>query len=383
MPAGAPIRVVLADDSGFMRALVGRALEDAGFDVVGRARDGAEALTLCAEHRPDVLTLDMAMPGLGGLDVLARIGRDGVPALPVVVVSAFSPADGARAVDALTAGAFDLVLKPGGSTPLTEFADELAAKVRAAAASGSRSGRPTARRAVRAAARPRDHGPSRAPSTPTTTRPSGTDRPTAVDRPASHRGDGPLLVVASSTGGPRALATLIPALPARIGRGAVVVQHMPPGFTSSLAERLDRASRPEVREAADGDRLDPGRVLIAPGGRHLRFDRDDVARLADDAPIGGLRPRADLTIADLARRHRSDLLLVVLTGMGRDGAEGAAEVRRHGGTVWSEAEETCAVYGMPRAVAEAGLSDRVLPIDELATAVAAAVERPALIGARR
>ncbi|MGE4426884.1 MAG: chemotaxis-specific protein-glutamate methyltransferase CheB [Solirubrobacteraceae bacterium] len=355
MTAGRAIRVVLADDSGFMRALVGRALEDAGFDVVGRACDGAEALALCAEHRPDVLTLDMAMPGLGGLDVLARIGRDGVPALPVVVVSAFSPADGARAVDALTAGAFDLVLKPGGTTPLTAFANELADKVRAAATSAPAAGRVASTR----------------------------HRPTEIPTPTATSADGPLLVVASSTGGPRALATLLPALPARIGRGAVVVQHMPPGFTRSLAERLDRACAAGVREAGDGDRVDPGHVLIAPGGHHLRFDGDGVARLADDDPIGGLRPRADVTIADLARRHGADLLLVVLTGMGRDGAEGAAEVRRHGGTVWSEAEESCAVYGMPRAVAEAGLSDRVLPIDELAAAVATAVERPAMTGARR
>jgi two-component system chemotaxis response regulator CheB len=145
---------------------------------------------------------------------------------------------------------------------------------------------------------------------------------------------------------------------------------MPEGFTNSLAARLDRESRLTVREAAPGDRLDRGTALIAPGGRHLRIGSDRRSRLSDEPAIGGLRPRADLTIDDVAATWGERTLLVVLTGMGRDGANGARTVREAGGRVLCEAEETCTVYGMPRAVADAGLADAVMPLDELPAAIA-------------
>jgi two-component system chemotaxis response regulator CheB len=178
-------------------------------------------------------------------------------------------------------------------------------------------------------------------------------------------------VIACSTGGPRALAELLPRLPERVGNGILIVQHMPPGFTASLAQRLDKTSRLEVREAAPGDVLEPGVALLAPGGSHLRLDARRVARLSDEEPIGGLRPRADLTIADAAGLDGERTLLVVLTGMGKDGLEGAAEVRRRGGRILAEAESTCTIYGMPRAVVEARLADAVLPLPELADAIVA------------
>jgi two-component system chemotaxis response regulator CheB len=179
------------------------------------------------------------------------------------------------------------------------------------------------------------------------------------------------VVIAASTGGPRALAQLLPALPARLGEGTLIVQHMPAGFTGSLAARLDRMSPMHVREAALGDELEPGTALIAPGGAHLRLDGARQARLTDEAPVGGLRPRADLTIADVAAGWGERTLLVVLTGMGRDGAQGARAVRAAGGRILCEAAESCTVYGMPRAVIEDGLADVVLPLGELAEAIAA------------
>jgi two-component system chemotaxis response regulator CheB len=157
----------------------------------------------------------------------------------------------------------------------------------------------------------------------------------------------------------------------------VIVQHMPAGFTASLAARLDAASPLTVREAGDGAALLPDTALLAAGGHHLRLD-GRRARLTDEAEIGGLRPRADLTIADAAQAYGPRLLLVVLTGMGRDGTAGAEEVRRHGGRVLAEAETTCTVYGMPRAVADAGLADAVLPLDELPGAI---VRETAALGA--
>jgi two-component system, chemotaxis family, protein-glutamate methylesterase/glutaminase len=336
--AAAP-RIVVADDSPFMRTVLGGALTAAGFDVVGTAADGDEALARCRELRPDAMTLDLAMPGLDGIGVLRAMRASDAPELPVIVVSAFSPAHGARAVDALAEGAFDLVPKPAIGEPFYSFTENLAARLRTA----------IVRQAVPAA---NGHA---ATARVANVRPTGARRP---------------VVIATSTGGPRALARLLPELPSPLGEGVVVVQHMPAGFTGSLAARLDRDSALSVREAAPGDGLDPGAALIAPGGSHLRLDAGRSI-LSDDEPIGGLRPRADLTIADVAETWGERTLLVVLTGMGRDGVEGARAVREAGGRVLCEAAETCTVYGMPRAVIEDGLADLVLPLHELAAAIVA------------
>jgi two-component system chemotaxis response regulator CheB len=184
-----------------------------------------------------------------------------------------------------------------------------------------------------------------------------------------------VLVIATSTGGPRALAAVVPTLPSPLGIGTLIVQHMPPGFTASLAARLNRAGRLEVREAAGGESLAPGLALLAPGGHHLRLTASGHTVLSDEEPLGGLRPRADLTIEDAARRYGERVLLVVLTGMGNDGLRGAREVRRRGGRILAEAEETCTVYGMPRTIIEAELADEVLPLDRIGPAIAAELSR--------
>jgi two-component system chemotaxis response regulator CheB len=337
-------RVVVADDSRLMRRMLTDALGRQGFDVVATAADGDEALSACREHRPDALTLDLAMPGLDGLGVLRALREGRAEPVPVVVVSAFSPAHGARAVDALAEGAFDLVAKPAVGEGLDTFTSELGRKVRDAAHSGRVRRRP-------AVARPAPRRPGHV---------------AARSRAGTRR----LVVIACSTGGPRALGELIPRLPSPLGAGTVIVQHMPAGFTASLAGRLDAASALSVREAAAGEAFAPDAAVIAPGGAHLRVDGDRRARLSDAEPLGGLRPRADVTIEDIAKLYGSRTLLVVLTGMGRDGLEGARAVRAAGGRILCEAESTCTVYGMPRAVAEAGLADAVLPLDELAGAIA-------------
>jgi len=182
-----------------------------------------------------------------------------------------------------------------------------------------------------------------------------------------------VVLIAASTGGPRALGELVPRLPAPLGAGTVIVQHLPQGFTAPLARRLDKAARLRVREAGDGDLLDPRVALLAPGGTHLRLSVAGVAALSGAPEVGGLRPRADLTIADAARAYGERVVLVVLTGMGDDGLAGAREVRRLGGRVLVEAEATCTVYGMPRAVADARLAHATLPLGELADAIAAEV----------
>jgi two-component system, chemotaxis family, protein-glutamate methylesterase/glutaminase len=339
-----PIRVVVADDSAFMRRLIADALTERGAQVVGVGRDGDEALQLCAQHRPDVLSLDLAMPGKDGIGVLRELRRIGSP-VAVVVVSAFSPAHGARAVDALAEGAVELVAKPSGSALASGFFRELYDKMCLAAISRHPRVAPIP---VRRASGP---APVRVPR-----------RSFATAR---------VVVIACSTGGPKALASLIPALPATLGSGAVIVQHMPPGFTASLATRLDNASGLTVCEARGGERLTPSTALVAPGGRHLHLREGGLVVLSDEPEVGGLRPRADITIRDAAAVFGERLLLVVLTGMGKDGLEGAREVRRAGGRILVEAESTCTVYGMPRAVAEAGLADTQLPLHELHEAIAA------------
>lgn len=334
------MRVVVADDSRLMRRILADALGRQGFDVVATAADGDEALDACRAHRPDAMTLDLHMPGLDGIGVLRALKQGKAEPVPVVVVSAFSPAHRARAVDALAEGAFELVAKPTFGEPLDSFTSELGRKVGEAAHSG---------RVRRPAAKPIARRPEH--------------RRTAV---AGKK----VVVIACSTGGPKALGELLPKLPSPLGAGTVIVQHMPPGFTASLATRLDSTSPLSVREAAGGETIEPGVALLAPGGAHLRIGLDRHARLSDDAPVGGLRPRADITIEDAASLFGPRMVLVVLTGMGRDGLEGAQAVRRAGGRILVEAESTCTVYGMPRAVAEAGLADEVLPLDELATAIA-------------
>jgi two-component system chemotaxis response regulator CheB len=358
-----PSRILVADDSTFMRRLLTQALRDAGFEVVGEAGDGDEALKLYRELRPDAMTLDLAMPGMDGIGVLRAL-RGERSSLPVVVVSAFSPAHGARAVDALAEGAFDLVAKPAFGEPLETFVSALREKVTAAASSNKPAASVTTLPAPSARA---------AAVTPTNGDTAGARLRARRTASPSVAGSKKVVLIATSTGGPRALAELIPNLPSPLGAGGMIVQHMPAGFTASLAQRLDRSSKLNVVEAGGGEALRPDTLILAPGGSHLRLADNGSARLTDEAAIGGLRPRADLTIADAAKLFGDRLLLVVMTGMGKDGLEGAKEVRARGGRILAEAESTCTVYGMPRAIVEAQLADEVVPLHQLADAIRAEV----------
>lgn len=353
MTTTTPARVVVVDDSALMRNIVTRSLTRAGVEVVGSARDGDEALALCERERPDAMTLDLTMPGLDGLGVLRALRARADSNIPVVVVSAFSAAHGARAVDALAEGAFDLVSKPTATESLETFIENLGAKVKLAVAS-RRTRRPAHNRLTLTPTRPApaEHGARFTPR-----------RSLTATRSAK------LVLIATSTGGPRALASLVPKLPAPLGVGTLIVQHMPAGFTGSLATRLDASSALNVREATGGEKLDAGTALLAPGGRHLRLACDGRTTLTDEPAVGGLRPRADLLIEDAARVYGERMLLVVLTGMGNDGLRGAREVHRRGGRILVESEDSCTVYGMPRAIVDAGLADDVLDLGRLADAI--------------
>ena len=365
-------RVVVVDDSALMRNIVTRSLTRAGVEVVGSARDGDEALAVCERERPDAMTLDLTMPGLDGLGVLRALRERTDTNIRVVVVSAFSEAHGARAVDALAEGAFDLVSKPTANEGLDAFIENLGAKVKAAAASRPKP-RPSPpvftlapRRLLAEAGNESGNGNGNGNGNGTGSGAGAVmPRSAAVGRKVAR-----VVLIATSTGGPRALAAVLPKLPAPLGVGTLIVQHMPAGFTGSLAARLNASSALNVIEAVGGETLDPGTALLAPGGRHLRLSLDGRTELSEEPAIGGLRPRADLLIEDAARAYGDRLLLVVLTGMGNDGLRGAREVKRRGGRILVESEESCTVYGMPRAIVESGLADGVIDLGRLPQAIA-------------
>jgi two-component system chemotaxis response regulator CheB len=332
-----------------MRRLISDVLTRAGMDVVAEAANGREAIDACRVHEPDVLSLDLAMPEVDGMEVLRKLRS--VKTLQIVVVSSFSETDGVRAVDALAEGAFELVPKRASGGKLQDFLDDLLSKIEAAIFEGRNKPRSS-------------NGPVAVP-----------DKPAARQRVARAKADAAggkrLVVIASSTGGPRALTTVCKALPAELGQGLLIVQHMPAGFTQSLANRLNDYSQLSIAEGAPGEKIDSGRGFVAPGGKHMRVRRHRV-ELSDDAAVGGLRPCADITITDAVAEYGGNIVLAVLTGMGRDACKGARLVHDAGGVVIAEHGDTTTVNGMPRAVVEAGLADGILPIDEIGAAIAEA-----------
>lgn len=335
-------RVLICDDSPLLRRVIGEMLTEGGMHVVGEARDGVELVERVAALRPDVVTLDVEMPRRDGLEGLRALMA--THPVPVVMVSSLTGAGTAATIAALEAGAVDAVCKPAlRLTPAGwgPARDELVRAVRAAA--GAK---------VSALA--------------------GTPRPARPGAALAGRagGDGgPLVVIASSTGGPRALAALLPRLPSPLGAGVVIVQHMPPGFTGSLARRLDELSKLTVREARPRDTIAPGTALIARAGAHLEITGRGRVAHSDAPPVGSLRPRADITLEGAARHYGRRVLAVVVTGMGQDGLVGCRAVRAAGGRVIAEDASTAVVWGMPGAVAQAGLADAVLPLDAIALGI--------------
>lgn len=338
---GGPIRILIVDDSVFLRSVLTRRLEaDAELTVVGSAVDGLDALDKIASLRPDVVVLDVEMPRMDGLTALRRIMAE--HPTPVVMLSALTQRGARATVQALIRGAVDFVPKPAGGGNIHSVVEELIAKIKiAAAASLSPS-------------------PSTSPLARTVLPPA----PQAGPRPF-RRGD-PVIVIGASTGGPRALQRVLSDLPADLPAAMVVVQHMPTGFTQSLAQRLNENSALTVQEAALGQNLERGLVLVAPGNFHLRFGGDGRVVLDQGPRRNHVRPAVDVTMESAAEQHGAAAIGVVLTGMGCDGADGARRIKAAGGRVVAEHESTCVIYGMPRCVVEAGLADHVTPLPQIA-----------------
>jgi two-component system chemotaxis response regulator CheB len=338
------VRILIVDDSAYVRKVIRQMLSRSPFlEIVGTARDGREALELVEELQPDVVTCDLIMPELDGVAfITAQMARR---PLPIVVVSVASES-GELALAALDAGAVDFVQKPTAlaTDRVLEITDELIEKVKSAATS-----RPAVIRA----------GPSQVGPVP----------------PASRSVD--VVVIGISTGGPQALKMLIPRLPAGLPVPIAVVLHMPVGYTELYARKLNEQSALTVLEAQGGEVVTKGSVYIAPAGRHLTLRRNGAGHVVtqlDVRPLDTLyRPSVDALFQSAADVYGARVLGIVMTGMGSDGREGAAWIKAKGGVVLTESEASCIVYGMPRSIVEAGLSDGEVLLDGMADALMARV----------
>lgn len=341
-----PVRVLVVDDSAFMRFSISQHLNGRdGIQVIATARDGQEALELIPTLKPDVVTLDVEMPRLDGISTLREIMTH-FPR-PVVMLSSLTREGAVTTIQALTLGAVDFITKPDRQLDIQTVMDEAAAKIKRAAS-----------------ARVRPFALVRSVSQ---------NKPVAEKPVRPLRPNEPIVVIGSSTGGPRALNEVVTALPADLPAAVVIVQHMPAGFTHSLAERLNGLSKLLVREAQPGDRLMAGQALLAPGGFHMVLDENEQIALNQNSPVHGVRPAIDVTLTSLVQRYGKRVISVILTGMGSDGTNGSVLLHSLGGTVIAEHESTCVVWGMPRSVLEKQAVDVVAPLTDVADAIQKAV----------
>jgi two-component system chemotaxis response regulator CheB len=337
------VRVLVVDDSALMRKLIPIILErDPDIEVVGTAMDGAFALRKIAELRPDVVTLDLEMPRMDGIETLRMIMRSAP--LPVIVFSTHSKEGAYSTFKALALGAIDFVAKPTDAAAgnLNPVAYQLIEKIKVAKRAG---------------------GPK--------TLPKPAAEPAHLQKKSSRAALPPsrIIAIGISTGGPNALQYVLSQIPADIPATFVVVQHMPEGFTEMFARRLDECCALDVQEAKSGDLLIAGRVLICPGNRHVmvrRMPRGEMAILSDSPPINGHRPSADVLFHSVAQEFGLTAVGIIMTGMGEDGAEGIGAIKAAGGMTIAQSEETCVVAGMPRAAIVKGYVNKVISLDGLA-----------------
>ncbi|MHB8472810.1 MAG: protein-glutamate methylesterase/protein-glutamine glutaminase [Gammaproteobacteria bacterium] len=367
-----PVRVLVVDDSGFFRRRLCEILSgDALIEVVGTAVDGADAVKKVSQLQPDVITMDIEMPVMDGITAVRRIMAS--RPTPVLMFSSLTH-DGAQAtLNALEAGALDFLPK--------QFEDIAKDREEAKQLLCSRV-RALARKQV--VLRPALAANAAAVSGAALETRSTVARPVAA-RPALaavpkseplRRGQHQIIVIGTSTGGPVALQQVLTKLPANFPLPILLVQHMPASFTPAFAQRLDQMCALSVKQADDGDTLAPGTALLAPGGRQLLVEQRGGlvrARVIDGDPGLHYRPSVDITFASVAKAYSARALALVLTGMGADGREGARLLKQGGATVWTQDEASCVIYGMPAAVVEAGLSDRVLPLSEIGPTLAGSV----------
>ena len=380
------IKILVVDDSAFMRKVLSDLFKSQpDFEVVDIGRNGAEAVEKVKQHSPDVVTLDVEMPVMDGLTALEQIMA--VKPTPVVMVSSLTKAGADATIKALSLGAVDFVAKSAGSiSRIDEIEKDLLQKCReAAGVSGNRL------RATVAAVKPVILPERTAPAAPE--KPLMVEKVLTVDKAAPSMTrttsvssvisgvDDWIVAIGTSTGGPRALQEVLTRLPGNLPCPTVIVQHMPPGFTKSLAERLNTLSELTVKEAADNDKLVAGTVYIAPGDFHLTLRRETsgtYVKLNKEPAIGGLRPAVDPMMVSVAETYGTKAVGVILTGMGHDGAKGMKAIKRLQGRTIAEDQSTSVVFGMPKAAIEAGVVDSILPLPQVAEGIVQCLKKGGL-----
>ncbi|MEM9586627.1 MAG: chemotaxis response regulator protein-glutamate methylesterase [Planctomycetota bacterium] len=343
------LRVLVVDDSIIFRMVVRECFSELpGVEVVAAAKDGIDAIEKIKQHKPDLVTLDVHMPGKDGIEVLQELQRLKIDTC-VIMVSSETSRGAATTTKALQIGAFDFILKPNK--------DDRQANKRELKAQLSRQ--------IDQLKRHQSHAP--VPAAPTAKRPATGVRKSGGEKAASNfRPEA--ICIGISTGGPRELSKVIPALSKNIQVPILIVQHMPPLFTATMAQSLDLSAKLTVVEGSDGAALQPGHIYIAPGGKQMRLTGVAGAsriEITDDPPIRACKPSVDYLFESAASHFRHRLLAIVMTGMGDDGTRGCKTVAAKGGQVWAQDRNTSTVYGMPRSVAEAGLADQILSSQEI------------------
>ena len=350
-----PLKVMVVDDSAFMRKFLGEIIQqDSALQLVGTARHGLDALAKLESLKPDVLTLDVEMPVLNGLDTLKKIMAE--KPLPVVMVSSFTQKGSKMTIEALAAGAVDFIPKP--SSGKGEHADEIKRLLP---------------RKIKEAAKARLHAIP-FPGAPRVAKKAGEtffpeEKQLEEKRSSASRAVNRIIAIGASTGGPRALEEVLRGLPADLPAAVFITQHMPPHFTRSLAERLDKTSLVKVKEASAGESIRNGEAYVAPGGYHLLAQKDGTVFLSNAVSVNHVRPSADVMMESVAEVFGAAAIGVVLTGMGRDGAAGMVRIKEKGGQTIVQDPSSAVLPGMPRAVLQRGSADLVLSLNQIAAAI--------------
>lgn len=342
------IKVLIVDDSSIMRRIISDILRShPSIEVIGIAINGKMALNQLSALKPDVITLDIEMPFMNGLEALKEINRTN--STPVVMISSLTKRGAEVTIKALELGAVDFIAKPENPEGFKNIEKEIIDKV-IAAANSKKSPFSTLNKVKSLINIP------------------GVKKRNTINNLKT-------VIIGSSTGGPQALKEVIPFLPKDLPARFLVVQHMPPKFTEMFAQRLDKISELHVKEAEEGDMLEVGKVLLAPGNYHMNVEADGTVSLNQDPAVWGVRPAVDITLGSAAKIYKQDLICVILTGMGKDGSKGAEAVKKFGGYCIAEDQSTCVIYGMPKCVIDAGHADKIEPINNVANAIVEAIYR--------
>ena len=334
------IRVIVVDDSALMRKVVSDMINsDSEMDVLATARNGQELLNKLKYEKPDVITLDVEMPVMDGITALRELKKTNAD-IPVIMLSSISNKGTSLTMDCLAQGAFDFIAKPGGSISLdiSKVKDELIEKIKASASSVKKFDKIIVKKDDIREIMPMNKNVSKNIN---------------------------VVLIGASTGGPKALYSVITKLPKNLGVPVLVVQHMPVGFTKAFADRLNDNSEIAVTEARDGEFIERNKVYIAPGGFHMEVSDSKCIKLTTEPAIWGVRPAVDKLFISATKVYGSEIMSAVLTGMGRDGSEGTVEVKKAGGFTIAEDKSTCTIYGMPKAAYETGKVDIVLKLNEI------------------